>query len=99
LMRPRMVRAAEAGELGLVTRVVDADELASATEELARQLAAGPTQAYAAIKRSVNYSATHDLDAALDFEGQQMAATGSTQDHRDAVAAFVAKQQPTFNGR
>jgi 2-(1,2-epoxy-1,2-dihydrophenyl)acetyl-CoA isomerase len=99
LMRPRTVRAAEAAELGLVTRVVDADELASATEEFARQVAAGPTQAYAAIKRSVNFAATHDLDAALDFEGRQMAATGSTQDHRDAVAAFVAKQQPTFHGR
>lgn len=99
LMRPRTVRAPEAAELGLLVRVVDAEELEAATAEFARQLAAGPTQAYAAIKRSVNYAATHDLAAALDFEGEQMAVTGATQDHRDAVAAFVAKEQPTFHGR
>ncbi|HEU0288352.1 MAG TPA: enoyl-CoA hydratase-related protein [Nocardioidaceae bacterium] len=99
LMRPRTVRAQEAAELGLLVRVVHADELEGATAEFARQLAAGPTQAYAAIKRSVNYAATHDLAAALDFEGEQMAITGATQDHRDAVAAFVAKEQPTFRGR
>lgn len=99
LMRPRTVRAQEAAELGLLVRVVDADELESATAEFARQLANGPTQAYAAIKRSVNHAATHDLAAALDFEGEQMALTGATQDHRDAVAAFVAKEQPTFRGR
>jgi len=99
LMRPRTVRAEEAAELGLLVRVVDAEELEAATAEFARQLAAGPTQAYAAIKRSVNYATTHDLAAALEFEGEQMAITGATQDHRDAVAAFVGKQQPTFQGR
>jgi 2-(1,2-epoxy-1,2-dihydrophenyl)acetyl-CoA isomerase len=99
LMLPRTVHAAEAAELGLVTRVVDADRLAAETADFARQLAAGPTQAYAAIKRSVNYAATHDLAAALDHEGSQMAVTGATQDHRDAAAAFVAKESPTFHGR
>ena len=28
-----------------------------------------------------------------------MALTGSTEDHRNAVASFVAKQRPTFEGR
>lgn len=99
LMLPRTVRAAEAADRGLVSRVVEADQLAATTTEFARQLAAGPTLAYAAIKRSVNYAATHDLAAALDYEGSQMAVTGATQDHRDAVAAFVAKQSPAFNAR
>jgi 2-(1,2-epoxy-1,2-dihydrophenyl)acetyl-CoA isomerase len=99
LLTPRTVRAPEAAELGLVTRVVPAGELAAATLELAGQLASGPTQAYAAIKRAVTYSASHDLPAALDHEGTQMAHTGATQDHRDAVAAFLAKETPTFHGR
>jgi 2-(1,2-epoxy-1,2-dihydrophenyl)acetyl-CoA isomerase len=97
LLLPRTVRAPEAAELGLVTRVVEADQLAATTTEFATRLAAGPTLAYAAVKRSVNYAATHDLAAALDYEGNQMAVTGATQDHRDAVAAFVAKQSPTFH--
>jgi 2-(1,2-epoxy-1,2-dihydrophenyl)acetyl-CoA isomerase len=99
LLRPRTVRAPEAAELGLVSQVVPAEELAAATSELAGQLAAGPTQAYASIKRSVNYAATHDLAAALDYEGNQMAVTGATQDHRGAVKAFLAKESPTFRGR
>ncbi len=99
LLRPRTVKAPEAAELGLLAQVVAAEELESATSEFARQLASGPTQAYAAIKRSVNHAATHDLAEALDFEGEQMALTGGTQDHRDAVAAFVAKEQPIFHGR
>jgi 2-(1,2-epoxy-1,2-dihydrophenyl)acetyl-CoA isomerase len=99
LLTPRTVRAPEAAELGLATRVVSTDDLAAATSELARQLASGPTQAFAAIKRAVTYSATHDLAAALDHEGTQMAHTGATRDHRDAVAAFLAKEKPTFHGR
>ena len=99
LMRPRTVPAAEAAELGLVTRAVPAGRLAAETADLAKELAAGPTLAYAAIKQAVNYSATHDLAAALNHEGDQMAATGATQDHRDAVAAFVAKESPTFHAR
>jgi 2-(1,2-epoxy-1,2-dihydrophenyl)acetyl-CoA isomerase len=99
LIRPRTVRAPEAAELGLVTRVVPADELSAAAYELAQELASGPTLAYASIKRSVNYGATHDIAAALDYEGNQMAVTGASQDHRDAVAAFLAKETPTFHGR
>jgi 2-(1,2-epoxy-1,2-dihydrophenyl)acetyl-CoA isomerase len=99
LLRPRTVKAPEAAELGLLTQVVAAEELESATAKFARHLASGPTQAYAAIKRSVNHAATHDLADALDYEGGQMALTGGTQDHRDAVAAFVVKEQPVFHGR
>jgi len=99
LMLPRTVKADEAYELGLATRVVPADELAEAAAELARTLAAGPTLAYAAIKQAVGYGASHDLAATLELEGTKMAETGASQDHRDAVDAFVAKRQPTFHGR
>ena len=99
LMLPRTVKASEAADLGLATRVVPAAELSTAAAELARTLAAGPTTAYAAIKHAVAYAAASDLPAALELEAQLMASTGATQDHRDAVAAFVAKQTPTFSGR
>ncbi|WP_460458715.1 enoyl-CoA hydratase-related protein [Angustibacter peucedani] len=98
LLFPRTVRAAEALELGLATRVVPDDELPTAALELAQQLAAGPTQAYAAIRQAVDYSATHDLADSLEHEAGLMDRTGATSDHRDAVEAFVAKQRPTFTG-
>ena len=99
LMLPRTVKADEAADLGLATRVVPAAKLDAAADELARTLAAGPTLAYAAIKHAVAYAAASDLPAALELEAQLMASTGATQDHRDAVAAFVAKETPTFSGR
>jgi 2-(1,2-epoxy-1,2-dihydrophenyl)acetyl-CoA isomerase len=99
LYEPRTIPAGECLELGLVTRVVAADELEAATRAVAERLAAGPTLSYAAIRRSVHFSATHDLPDSLAFEAQMMAETGATADHRDAVDAFVAKQRPTFHAR
>jgi 2-(1,2-epoxy-1,2-dihydrophenyl)acetyl-CoA isomerase len=99
LLRPRTVPAEEALSLGLATSVVPADSLSSAAAELAGALAAGPTQAYAAIRQALTYSATHSLEESLKYEGELMRTTGSTQDHHNAVHAFVAKQRPEFLGR
>lgn len=98
LLQPRTVDAAEALALGLANRVVAADELADTVDELATRLAAGPTTAFAAIRRALAYAASHSLEESLAYEGELMALTGSTQDHRDAVRAFTAKRQPTFQG-
>ena len=99
LYHPRSVDAAEAERLGLANKVVPADSLAEEAGALARRLAAGPTLAYAAIKQALAHSATHDLAESLVNEGQQMARTGASEDHRNAVAAFVAKRPPEFHGR
>jgi 2-(1,2-epoxy-1,2-dihydrophenyl)acetyl-CoA isomerase len=99
LMLPSTITAQEALGLGLVTEVVPTDQVAGRARELAVRLAAGPTVAYGAIRRSLAYSAGHGLDESLAFEQQMMELTGSTQDHRGAVAAFLGKQQPSFDGR
>jgi len=99
LMFPRTVPAAEALELGMVNRVVTAEELPAVVDELARTLAAGPTMAYGSIRRSVAFSAGHPLSESLAQEADQMAITGASQDHAAAVAAFIAKEKPTFHGR
>ena len=99
LMFPRTVPAAEALELGMVTRVVSEMDLPAVVDELARTLAAGPTLAYGAIRRSVAYSSGHPLSESLAQEADQMALTGGSQDHGAAVAAFLAKEKPAFHGR
>jgi 2-(1,2-epoxy-1,2-dihydrophenyl)acetyl-CoA isomerase len=96
---PRTIPAAEALTLGLATSVVPAAELADTASNLASKLAAGPTVAYGAVRQSVNYSATHTLAESLAFEATKMQQTGDTADHHNAVASFVAKQKPTFEGR
>jgi len=93
------VDAARALALGLVTEVVPDDELAQRAADLAGQLAAGPTLAYAAIKAALRFSTTSDLPAALANEAEHMASTGRSEDHRAAVQAFVDKTPPNFTGR
>jgi 2-(1,2-epoxy-1,2-dihydrophenyl)acetyl-CoA isomerase len=99
LLIPRTVKADEALSLGLATEVVPADAVLERAGELARQLAAGPTLAYGAIRQALAFSAAHGLAESLANEGELMRFTGSTEDHRSAVAAFLAKQPTEFRGR
>lgn len=96
---PRTVSAADALELGIATRVVPADELGAEVGALAARLAAGPTVALGAMRQSVAYAAGHSFEESLELESAMMQKTGSTADHRAAVAAFVAKEKPVFEGR
>lgn len=96
---PRTLGAAECQAIGLATEVVPDEELPGKVAELATRLAAGPTVAYGAIRRSVVFSAGHDLEESLAHESAMMTLTGSTEDHRNAVEAFVGKQPPRFEGR
>jgi len=96
---PRTVEADEALSLGLATRVVPAAELAEVVGDLAARLAAGPTVALGAMRQSVEYAAGHDFADSVAFESTRMTLTGATADHAAAVAAFVAKEKPVFEGR
>jgi 2-(1,2-epoxy-1,2-dihydrophenyl)acetyl-CoA isomerase len=93
------VSADEALELGLATRVVPPAELADEVGTLARRLATGPTVALGALRQSVEYASGHDFAEAVAFESTQMTLTGATADHAAAVAAFLAKEKPAFEGR
>ena len=99
LFFPRTVTAAESLELGLATTVVPAADLEAEVQALTQRLAAGPTAAFGAIRRSVGFSQGHDLPASLEFEAEMMALTGASEDHRKAVDSFIAKQKPVFEGR
>lgn len=99
LMLAEPVPADEAVRLGLLTRLVDDDEqVLPAAHELAERLAAGPTVAYGAIKRQLSVGDAGTLSEALAAEAQAQAICGATADHRNATAAFVAKEKPPFLG-
>ena len=99
LYQPRTIKADEALALGLATRVVPADTLTDEVRGLAVGLAAGPTVAYGAMRRSVAYAAGHTFEESVAFESRMMTLTGATEDHRAAAHAFVDKQKPVFEGR
>lgn len=99
LLNPRTVDSDEALTLGIASEVVGDDAFAERVRSYAAGLAAGPTRAYAALRRSVGYAAGHNLEETLEFEAAMMKETGSSADHANAVESFRAKQQPTFTGQ
>jgi 2-(1,2-epoxy-1,2-dihydrophenyl)acetyl-CoA isomerase len=99
LMLAEPIRAPLALELGLVSQVVEDEDLPVAAGALAARLAAGPTAAYAGIKEQLNYAAGHGLAEALEKEAEVQSALGRTADHQAATLAFTRKQEPRFLGR
>lgn len=96
---PSTIPAEESREIGLANQVVPAADLEATVTALATRLAAGPTVAFASIRQSVAFSAQHSFVDSLANEGEMMNRTGATADHAAAVAAFVAKEKPVFQGR
>jgi 2-(1,2-epoxy-1,2-dihydrophenyl)acetyl-CoA isomerase len=95
----RSLDAREALDWGLVTDVVPTDELDERAAALAAQLAAGPTLAFYRMRRLLRQSSTTELDVQLFHETEYVAETGSSRDAADAIAAFLEKRRPTFEGR
>jgi 2-(1,2-epoxy-1,2-dihydrophenyl)acetyl-CoA isomerase len=93
------VDAAEALRLGLVNFVAPAAELEARTLELARRLAHGPGIAYRYMKENLNRAVGGELMDCLDLEATHHVHTSLTEDHRNAVRAFVEKRKPEFQGR
>lgn len=95
----RVLTAAEALEWGLITRVVPDDQLLSDAQALARDLAGGPTRAYAAAKRLIHSSWTESLESQLELETESIAALGGATDAVEGIQAFLEKRAPEFQGR
>ena len=100
LMLRNPLTAAEAQELCIVTEVVADNELMQAARSCAEELAAGPTQAYGQVKRLLIDSFTNSLEAQMEKETAAISglADGTTDAH-NGIAAFIAKQPPSFEGR
>ncbi|HWB66049.1 MAG TPA: enoyl-CoA hydratase [Mycobacteriales bacterium] len=92
------VPAARALELGLVNRVVPADELQAVTAELAGRLASGPTKALWVTKWLVNRAMDGDRQTSLVEEAWGQELVNASLDAREGVAAFVERRSPEFRG-
>lgn len=93
------VDAATCERLGIFNRVVAADRLHADTRELARRLAAGPAVAFRYMKANLDRALREDLGNCLAGEAEGTVRSAQTDDHREAVRAFVEKRAPRFRGR
>jgi 2-(1,2-epoxy-1,2-dihydrophenyl)acetyl-CoA isomerase len=93
------VSAEQALALGLVNRVVPAEQLLPATNELAVRLASLPTQAIGLMKRLLYQSTHSNLEAMLEAEALAQETAGLSADHREGVLAFFEKRPPRFQGK
>jgi len=91
--------SSDAERLGLVAKVVQADQLMPTAQELAAKLSQGPTKALALTKRAMNKSLISDFETVLEYESYLQEIAGATADHTEAVRAFFEKRKPIFSGK
>jgi 2-(1,2-epoxy-1,2-dihydrophenyl)acetyl-CoA isomerase len=91
--------AVDARRLGLVSRIVAGDQLATEARGVAERLAAGAPRALALTKRALHASLGSTLEEALEREAVLQGEAGASLDHTEGLNAFLEKRPPKFEGR
>jgi len=94
----RAMSAEEGLSWGFFNRLSEPQSVLAEAMSLAAQIAQGPTFAHAMTKRMLHAEWHLAVDAAIDAEAEAQAVCMQTEDFRRAYRAFVAKQQPRFEG-
>jgi 2-(1,2-epoxy-1,2-dihydrophenyl)acetyl-CoA isomerase len=90
--------AAEAERIGLVNRVVPADELDKVATDWATRLASGPTRSIGLTKGLLNRSLDCDRATAFREEALAQELNMTSRDANEGVQAFVERRDPVFEG-
>lgn len=99
LLLAEILDAKEAERIGIVNRVVPHGELDAFTQGWATRLAEGPPLALQMTKRMVNSGLQMSLSEMLHWEAMAQTVNTTTKDGAEAMAAFVEKRSPKFQGR
>lgn len=95
----RWVDAEEALRLGLVSQILPDEGFSDAALAYARSIAAAAPLSVRAIKQLVRQGLQTSLDIHLDALASQLAVVRTSEDHKEAVAAFKEKRTPEFQGK
>ncbi|HYK35787.1 enoyl-CoA hydratase/isomerase family protein [Alloacidobacterium sp.] len=99
LLTGRLIKAEEAHELGLVTRIIAEQDLMREARSLAKCLLRNSPEAMYATKRLLNYYANHHLDAEIEAAIAANADARATEDFKEGVRAFLEKRTPDWPSR
>jgi 2-(1,2-epoxy-1,2-dihydrophenyl)acetyl-CoA isomerase len=99
MMLGERIYAEQAAGWGLISRVVEDEDLAAEATALAARLAGGPTVAYGLLRRLARDAEQLPLSDALAAERIAQREAGRTADFKAAVFAFLQKEKPEFEGR
>lgn len=94
-----LISAQEALRLGLATKVVPVESFEQEAQEFVEMLSQRPTAAFARQKQLLNAVFAQDFEHYCRLETQMMLETVETQDHKEALAAFLEKRPPVFQGK
>jgi 2-(1,2-epoxy-1,2-dihydrophenyl)acetyl-CoA isomerase len=95
----RVLSAQEALEWGLVSEIVPHADVMKRANELAMQLAKGPSNAYGQVKKLLMSSFQNGYETQLQLETDGIANMAATSDGKEGIAAFLAKRKPSFTGK
>lgn len=93
------VKATEALQLGLINKVVPADQLDAAVKEYTDYYSKAPTKAIGLIKKMLDKSTTSTLEEMLEYEAYCQEVAGTSKDYKEGVTAFLEKRKPAFEGK
>lgn len=93
------INAEEAMRIGLVNKVVAADQLLAEAKKMAKRFADRGAVALRLAKSSVNEGLRMDLEAGLKYEHQCFSLLFATEDQKEGMKAFLEKRQAKFQGR
>ncbi len=96
MLTNRRLSAEEAVQWGLVNEVVDDANLAARADELARQIASGPTASQSAVKKLLLATFTNGIEVQMELEGRLIAENADSPDGREGIDAFLNKRAPKF---
>jgi 2-(1,2-epoxy-1,2-dihydrophenyl)acetyl-CoA isomerase len=94
----RRLSADEAADWGMVTRVIDDEQLLNEAHAMAAQLAAGPTGALGKVKGLLAASFENGLEAQMELEARAIAALSQSADGQEGIQSFLNKRKPVFKG-
>jgi enoyl-CoA hydratase len=99
ILTGRTITAREAETMGLVSRVVPAEETLDAALDLARTIAGKAPIAVLAAKEAVRLAEELPLAAGLRHERRAFFALFASEDQTEGMSAFVEKRRPEWKGR